>query len=173
VTPIQDMTTNRHFCEVTFDDVRVPAENLVGQLNGSWRQTMGQLEHERGGIDRLISNRALYLDTLPRADVSDPLVRQEIAAIEAGYRIGRLLVIRGVLGQAPQGTAAITKTFGTELEQRIADFCTRVLGPEATLWNRWSRSVCYAPAYTIMGGTSNILRNIIGDRVLGLPREPS
>ena len=50
VTPIQDMTTNRHFCEVTFDDVRVPKKNLVGQLNGSWRQTMGQLEHERGGI---------------------------------------------------------------------------------------------------------------------------
>jgi len=173
VTPIQDMTTNRHFCEVTFDEVRVPKENLVGQLNGSWKQTMGQLEHERGGIDRLISNRALYLDTLPHADVSDPLVRQEIAAIEAGYRIGRLLVIRGVLGQAPQGTAAITKTFGTELEQRIADFCARVMGPEATLWNRWSRNLCYAPAYTIMGGTSNILRNIIGDRVLGLPREPA
>lgn len=173
VIPIQDMTTNRHFCEVTFDEVRVPAENLVGELNGSWRQTMGQLEHERGGIDRLISNRALYLDTLPHADHTDPVVRQDIAAIETGYRIGRLLVLRGVLGQAPNGTAAITKTFGTELEQRVADFCARVVGPRATLWNRWSRAVSYAPAYTIMGGTSNILRNIIGERVLGLPKEPA
>jgi alkylation response protein AidB-like acyl-CoA dehydrogenase len=170
VRPIQDMTTNRHFCEVLFDDVRVPAANLVGDLNGSWRQTMKQLEHERGGIDRLMSNRALYRDTLKRADTSNRLVRQEIAEIESCYRIGRLLVLREVLGQAPGGFSAATKTFGTEFEQRVADFCARVLGPEATLWNRVSRGVCYAPAYTIMGGTSNILRNIIGDRVLGLPR---
>lgn len=173
VTPITDMTGNRHFCEVTFDDVRVPAENLVGELNGSWRQTMRQLELERGGIDRLVSNRALYLDTLPLADTSDPLVRQEIAAIETGYRIGRLLVLRGVLGQAPPGSAAITKTFGTELEQRITRFCARVLGPGSMTWNRWSRNLSYSPAYTIMGGTANVLRTIIGERVLGLPKEPA
>jgi len=47
-----------------------------------------------------------------------------------------------------------------------------VAGPDAMLWNRVSRDICYSPAYTIMGGTTNVLRNIIGDRVLGLPREP-
>src|SRR5687767_1553884 len=57
VTPIEDMTGNRHFCQVVLDAVRVPAENLVGTPNGSWGQTMRQLEHERGGIDRLVSNR--------------------------------------------------------------------------------------------------------------------
>ena len=173
VLPIKDMTTNQHFCEVVLDDVRVPATNLVGQLNGSWRQTMGQLEHERGGIDRLVSNKALYRDALPHADTSDARVRQEIARIETAYKIGRLLVVKGVLGQGLPGSSAITKTFGTEFEQRVASFVGRTLGPAATLWGRWARGMCYAPAYTIMGGTSNVLRNIVGERVLGLPKEPS
>jgi alkylation response protein AidB-like acyl-CoA dehydrogenase len=170
VSPIEDMTQNRHFCQVTLDGVRVPAANLVGTENGSWGQTMRQLEHERGGIDRLVSNRALFLDAVARADTTDRLVRQEVARLEGEYRIGRLLVIREVLGQAPGGFSAATKTFGTEYEQRVADFAVRALGPEATLWNRWSRALSYAPAYTIMGGTSNVLRTILGDRVLGLPK---
>jgi alkylation response protein AidB-like acyl-CoA dehydrogenase len=177
VKPILDMTGSRHFCEVFFEDVRVPAGNLVGALNGSFRQVMRQMEHERGGIDRLVSNRRLYEDVRPLADSADPLVRQEIAAIETGYRIGRLLVLRETLGQAPSQFSAATKTFCTELEQRIASFCARVLGPQALLAepglaHRVSRNICYAPGYTIMGGTSQILRNILGERTLGLPREP-
>jgi alkylation response protein AidB-like acyl-CoA dehydrogenase len=176
IEPIRDMTGDDHFCEVYFEDVRVPAENLVGELNGSFRQVMRQMEHERGGIDRLLSNRKLYVDALSHADTTDPRVRQEIAALEAGYRIGRLMVLREVLGQAPKQFSAATKTFCTELEQRIAGFCASVLGPHALLTEpglggRVARNVCYAPAYTIMGGTTEILRNIIGDRMLGLPRQ--
>lgn len=175
IQPITDMTGGDHFCEVFFEDVRVPAENLVGELNGSFRQVMRQMEHERGGIDRLLSNRKLYVDVLPHADTADPRVRQEIAAIETGYRIGRLLVLREVLGQAPKQFSAATKTFCTELEQRIAGFCAAAVGPAAMLAEpglpqRVSRNVAYAPAYTIMGGTTQILRNILGERVLGLPR---
>jgi alkylation response protein AidB-like acyl-CoA dehydrogenase len=173
VHPIQDMTTNRHFCEVFFDNVRVPAVNLVGQEGGSFKQTMRQLEHERGGIDRLLSNNALYLDAKEQADTSDPLVRQEIARLETAYRLGRLLVLRETLKQAPPSFSAATKTFCTEHEQRVAAFAARVAGPDAMVWGRMARGVCYSPAYTIMGGTSNVLRNIIGERVLGLPREPS
>ena len=123
IQPIKDMTASDHFCEVWFEDVRVPAENLVGELNGSFRQVMRQMEHERGGIDRLLSNRKLYVDVLPLADTTDPRVRQEIAVLETGYRIGRLMVLREVLGQAPKQFSAATKTFCTELEQRIAQFC--------------------------------------------------
>ncbi|MEI7618010.1 MAG: acyl-CoA dehydrogenase family protein [Actinomycetota bacterium] len=170
IRPIKDMTTNRHFCEVFFTDVRVPAINLVGTEGAAFKQTMRQLEHERGGIDRLVSNHALYLMARDRADTSDGLVRQEIAALEIAYRIGRILVVRETLRQAPAGFSAATKCFCTEHETRVADFVSRVLGPEATLWNQVTQGLSYAPGYTIMGGTSNVMRNILGERVLGLPR---
>jgi alkylation response protein AidB-like acyl-CoA dehydrogenase len=172
VRPIVDATGNAHFCEVYFSDVEVPEDQLVGTLNGSFKQVMRQMEHERGGIDRLVSNRRLYLDALETADQTDRRVRDEVAALETGYRIGRLMVLREVLGQAPAGFSAATKTYCTEFEQRVSSFCARVAGPEAMAWNRVSRNICYAPAYTIMGGTTNILRNILAERVLGLPREP-
>jgi alkylation response protein AidB-like acyl-CoA dehydrogenase len=179
VRPIVDMVSNEHFCEVLFEGVEVPAANLVGELNGSFKQVMRQMEHERGGIDRLVSNRALYDDVRPLADTTDPLVRQEMADLETGYRLGRLLVLREVLGQAPAGFSAATKTICTEFEQRVATFCARVAGPhallsgpEGALGGRVARNICYAPGYTIMGGTTQILRNILGERVLGLPREP-
>jgi alkylation response protein AidB-like acyl-CoA dehydrogenase len=170
VRPIKDMTTNRHFCEVFFTDVRVPLGNLVGVEGAAFKQTMTQLEHERGGIDRLVSNYALYVMACERADTADPLVRQEIAALETSYRIGRILVVREVLKQAPAGFSAATKCFCTEHEQKVADFVWRTLGPDATGWDEVARGLCYSPGYTIMGGMSNIMRNILGERVLGLPR---
>ncbi len=170
VRPIKDMTTNRHFCEVFFTDVRVPVANLVGTEGAAFKQTMSQLEHERGGIDRLVSNYALYLIARERADTSNPVVRQEIASLETAYRIGRILVVREALKQAPAGFSAATKCFCTEHEVRVAEFVFRTLGPEATLWNDVTHGLTYNPGYTIMGGTSNIMRNILGERVLGLPR---
>lgn len=175
VVPIRDMTDDDHFCEIYFDNVRVPVGHMVGALNGSFGQLMRQMEHERGGIDRLVSNKRLFDDCAALADTSDPIVRQDIARIETAYRIGRLLVLRETMHQAPAGFSAATKTFGTEFEIEVANFCGRVLGPHACLADeglrrRVSRNICYAPAYTLMGGTTQILRNILGERVLGLPR---
>jgi alkylation response protein AidB-like acyl-CoA dehydrogenase len=172
VRPITDMTTNRHFSEVWYTDVRVPVTNLVGTVGNAFKQTMRQLEHERGGIDRLVSNQTLYELAKQRADTSDPVVRQEMAALETAYRLGRILVIREVLGQAPAGFSAATKCFCTEHEWNVAQFVAKTYGAEATLWNEVVHGLLYSPGYTIMGGTSNVMRNILGERVLGLPREP-
>ena len=170
IRPILDMTTNRHFCEVFFTDVRVPVANLVGVEGNAFKQTMRQLEHERGGIDRLVSNLALFRMACARADTSDAHVRQQIAELEIGYRIGRILVTREVLKQAPAGFSAATKCFCTEHEVRVAEFVWRTFGAEATVWNDVVHGLLYTPGYTIMGGTSNVMRNILAERVLGLPR---
>lgn len=178
VNPIHDSAWGSHFNEVFFDDVSVPADCLIGDMNNAFGQTMRQLEHERGGIDRLVSNKRLYLDVRDLADTTDRRIRQQIAAIETKYTIGRNLVLRNVLGQAPAGHSAVTKTFCTEFEQEVAEFVSRVLGARSmlatsgSLEERAARNIVYAPSYTIMGGTTQILRNIIGERVLGLPREP-
>jgi alkylation response protein AidB-like acyl-CoA dehydrogenase len=133
------------------------------------------MEHERGGIDRLVSNRRLYLDavsSMTDRQRSDARIRQTFASLESGYRIGRHMVLREVLGQAPKGFSAVTKTWCTEFEQRVAEFCVGIAGADAMLANRVSRGVGYAPAYSIMGGTTLILRNIVGERLLGLPKDP-
>ena len=172
IRPIVDSVNNQHFCEIFFTDVRVSETNLVGEENRAFAQTMSQLEHERGGIDRLMSNRPLYDEACRVADRSDPLIRQEIAKLEIGYRLGRLLVYQGALGQLPSGFSAGTKCFCTEHEQRVSDFAARVLGAKALAGSSIAEAICYSPAYTIQGGTSDIMRNILGERVLGLPREP-
>jgi len=170
IRQITDMTTNRHFCEVFYTDVRVPKENLVGHQGGAFKQTMRQLEHERGGVDRLVSNYALFLHARSIADTSDARVRQEIARLETSYHIGRILVIRETLKQAPAGFSAATKCFCTEHEQRVSDFVSRTMGAHAMLWDEYTQGLAYAPAYTIMGGTANVMRNILGERVLGLSK---
>lgn len=172
VRTIRDLVGNTHFCEISFDNVRVPATNLVGTQGHAFRQTMTQLEHERGGIDRLVSNKPLYDYARSRADTSDPHLRAEIARLETGYRLGRLLVYRETLQQAPKGFSAATKAFCSEHQQRVAQFAARVLGAAMTLDTAHSRAFAYSPAYTIMAGTSNVMRNILAERVLGLPREP-
>ena len=133
---------------------------------------MRQLEHERGGIDRLrLQPRALptgaaRAPTRPIRSCARRSPRSRPATASAGSSCSARCC-----GQAPAGFSAATKCFCTEHESRVADFVARVLGAEATLWDRRRRRAsCYAPGYTIMGGTSNVMRNILGERVLGLPR---
>jgi len=185
VRPIKDMVGESHFGEVFFDEVRVPRRWLIGGLNNGWYQIMQQLDFERSGIERLVSNAPLW-DEIKRAArarglLADARVRQEIASIEIASRAGRGMIynVAAILssGRVPNHETAVAKTFCTSLEQRIADLAARIAGPasqltagsRAPLAGRVARSFLYAPAYTIQGGTNNILRNIIAQRGLGLP----
>lgn len=170
VNPIRDVVGSEHFCEVIFDDVVVPVENLVGEEGLGFAATMTQLEYERGGIDRLVSNWALYSSARARADTKSPLVRDQIAQLEIGYRIARMLIVREACGQAPRGFSAVTKCLATEHEQDVAEFVASVYATELTLWKRQAQGFCYSPGYTIMGGTSNVLRNVAAEQMLGMPR---
>lgn len=186
VSPISDMVGESHFGEVFFDEVRVPRRWLIGELNRGFYQIMEQLDYERSGIERLISNQPLWRDALDlakrRGALDDPLLRQQVVEIEVALRAGRGMVykVAAILssGRTPNHEAAVAKVFCTSLEQRIADLVARVLGPasqlalgaaRAPLGGRAARALLYAPAYTIQGGTNNILRNIIAQRGLGLP----
>jgi alkylation response protein AidB-like acyl-CoA dehydrogenase len=187
VAPITDMVGERHFGEVFFDEVRVPATSLIGELDRGFYQIMQQLDYERSGIERLVSNAPLWREAVElarkRGLTRDPVLRQELADIEIQIACGRGLIYRVASllseGAVPNHEAAAAKTFCTSLEQRIADLITRMLGPasqltagdpRAPLDGRPARTLLYAPAYTIQGGTNNILRNIISERGLGLPR---
>ena len=187
VAPIRDMVGETHFGEVFFDDVRVPRTALIGAVNRGFYQIMEQLDYERSGIERLLSNAPLWRDVKAlareRGLTRDPVLRQEIAGLEIAIAAGRGLIYRVAAmlseGRVPNHEAALAKAFCTETEQRIAELASRLLGPagqlapgdpRAPLGGRAARTLLYAPAYTIQGGTNNILRNIVAERGLGLPR---
>ncbi|UCE86682.1 MAG: acyl-CoA dehydrogenase family protein [Deltaproteobacteria bacterium] len=186
VRPIRDMVGETHFAELFFDDVRVPRAQLIGELHRGWYQIMQQLDYERSGIERLISNAPLWNEfkTWARDEglTRDPVLRDEMAQIEIARFAGRQLIYRVAsalsAGQVPGREAAAAKAICTEIEQRVARVVAAALGPAglleagapgAPLAGRAARNLLYAPAYTIQGGTNNILRNIVASRALGLP----
>jgi alkylation response protein AidB-like acyl-CoA dehydrogenase len=188
VRALLDMTGEHHFNEVFFEDVRVPRTALIGQKDRGWYQIAVQLDYERGGIERVLSNWPLLEDALVAlggsAVLRDPVTRDRLAGLRVDLEIARLMVYRIAWladhGRVPNVEAAVAKSFGTELEQRIAEtvaglFQMSALGlagtSRAALGGRVARALLYAPAYTIQGGTSNILRNIIAHRGLGLPAD--
>ena len=174
-----------HFNEVFFDNVKVPKEWLIGEKDRGWYQIASQLDYERSGIERLLSNYPLFRDAVQYAKQTgqdkDPLVRNKLAEMQIDLELGRSMVYRVAWmltqGGVPNYEAAMAKCYCTEIEQRIADTVSQLLGDYAVLMpgshaarlaGRAAREYLYAPAYTIQGGTSNVLRNIIAIRGLGL-----
>ncbi len=192
VRPLVLMNGHRHFNEVFFVDVRVPKANLIGRQNEGWKPAMTTLMYERksgGGrshteqIDRLrVLAGQLRVDG--RLAWEDPLVRQRFAQlwIEATcLRYTRLRnITRQLRGEPPGPEGSILKLFGSELGVRVADFAGELLGAHVLVNRpsgavpdgpRWYNRVISARQYTIAGGTSEIQRNIIGERVLGLSKD--
>ncbi|MEW6299575.1 MAG: acyl-CoA dehydrogenase family protein [Thermodesulfobacteriota bacterium] len=185
VRPLVDLTGEHHFNEVFFDNVRVPKRWLIGEKNRGWYQIASQLDYERSGIERLLSNYPLFRDAVRYAReqglVKDPLVRNQLAQMYVELEMGRFLVYKVAWlltkGGVPNYEAAMAKCYCTEIEQRIAQTVSSLLGDYAVLLpgsaaarlaGRAAREYLYAPAYTIQGGTSNVLRNIMAIRGLGL-----
>ncbi len=194
VRPLRQMTGESEFNELFFRDVRVPVENVLGEVNDGWNVAVSTLMHERGSfgarlhllfkrnIHRLIElSRSISRNGRPASQ--DPLIRQKLAQFHAEIEIMRLNQMRafsritatGVPG--PEGS--IQKIFWSELNQRLQQFAQELLGSYGQLTSGdahaidkglWAYGYLRSRGNTIEAGTSEVQRNIIGHFVLGLPR---
>jgi alkylation response protein AidB-like acyl-CoA dehydrogenase len=191
VRPLKLATGHAHFNEVFFEDVKVPKENLLGPLNEGWKVTTTTLMHERHSagnrnnvaqVERLLElAKQVQHDGRPAWD--DPLVRQKLAQLVIDCEAFKYTRLRGLTrqlrGEPPGPEGSILKLTGSELGVRIAEVAGELLGAHALVNEpsptvpdapRWFNRIVAARQYTISAGTSEIQRNIIGERVLGLPK---
>jgi len=218
IRPIVEMTGGRTFNEVFFTDVRLPADHLVGDLNGGWRLAKVTLGNERvslstGGV--LWGNGPTALDFLEAVreagPVTDPTIRQRLAQVYTEHKVLELARMRTLSarlrGEQPGPEASIRKMMGDEHGQHVMELARDLLGAAALLTGgelsgggdgptpgarfggigaaaprddrgvrpldhpAWYDGYMFAQALTIGGGTADIQRNIIAERVLGLPHD--
>ena len=193
VRPLRQMTGEAEFCEVFFDNVRVPADLMVGAAGAGWQIAMGILAHERGPVWTFTFQRRIRrsFEQLLRVGrergqggglLVDPLVRQRLAQAYIEVELLRLVGYRSLTrllrtGQ-PGVESSIEKVLGSETDQRLQEVAMGMLGACGTSYgdrlvpeaNDIARAYMYARSETIMGGTSEIQRNLIAQRILGLPR---
>jgi alkylation response protein AidB-like acyl-CoA dehydrogenase len=193
VRPLRQMTDDAEFCEVFFEDVRVPASHLLGAPGAGWNIAMGIVAHERGPmwtfifqrkIRRALSQLIGLVREHPAAAgaLRDPVVRQRLAQAHievellrfSGYRSLTTLLRTG----HPGPESSLEKVLGSETDQRLQDLALDLFGsygalrdgPGALADGAIPRQFLYARSETIMGGTSEIQRNVVAQRMLGLPR---
>ena len=191
VRPLVLMTGHRHFNEVFFEDVVVPRANLLGPREAGWKVSTTTLMYERhasGARNPIIQVAALIAlaKTLPLNGATawdSPLIRQRLAQLAIDCEALRTTRLRSLTrqlrGEPPGPEGSTLKLSGSELGLRIADAAGEMLGMHALVNQptsvvpdapRWFNRVLAARQYTISAGTSEIQRNIIGERVLGLPK---
>jgi alkylation response protein AidB-like acyl-CoA dehydrogenase len=192
VVPITDMAGGSHFCEIFLDEVRVPVAQRIGAENGGWAVARTSLGHERA--TRALSQAALFRrvwDDLvallrERAALDDPVALDRVAQLEIRVRIMGLTAQRTVdeIRQSgePSAGSSTSRLYQSLLEQDLYELAMELLGPDALLLDaesgapqggRWVRSYLRSRAATIGTGTSEIQRNTIAERVLGLPKGPA
>ena len=187
VRPLINMADGHGFNEVFFTDVRVPARNLVGEEDRGWYLLAEHLDFERSGIERIVGTRKLfdetlaYVQSLPVNHVARRRARLALAQLAIELDLGRLLAYRVAWmqsqGLVPNYEASISKMFGTEWQQRMSRTALAIVGLEgaaardsSSFARRVQRQYLSSVSATIGGGTSEIQRNIIATRGLGLPR---
>ncbi|MFJ9246800.1 acyl-CoA dehydrogenase family protein [Streptomyces sp. NPDC101776] len=192
VRPLRDLTGDAHFCEIFFDDVRVPVADRIGEENGGWPLVRTSLGHERAA--GAMNQAALYrrvLDELielarERGATADPIVRDRLADFEIRVRVMRLTGMRtiaDIMAKGEPGPASSTARLSiVTFEQELHEFALDLLGPygildrrdpHAVQRGRWVWGFLRTRASSIGAGTAEIQRNTIAEQVLGLPRDPA
>lgn len=187
VRPLIDLGGRHYFNEVFFDNVRVPAANLVGEENRGWYVAMTLLDFERSNIGGAIGAKRT-LRRLLDAVSSDPLLRRRLESSDLRHEIAQRFIEAEVMyqfsmriismqnrGQLPNDEASMAKLYNSELSQRVAQTCMQVLGLRGQLIegedeSSFGRTYLGMVPATIRGGTSEVQRNVIATRGLGLPR---
>lgn len=190
VRPVAQMPGTAEFCEDFLDGACAPLFNIIGGVNNGWRVAMTTLGHERGGratVQHLTYEREFWdlVDTARKYDkTSDPLIRQQLAWAYTQVQImraqGLRLLSQVVRGRQPGPEASAAKLFWSEYHKRFGEIAVEILGPDAMVrpkgegysTSRWQDVFLASRAGTIYSGTSEIQRNIIAERALGLPKEP-
>ena len=192
VRPLRNAAGGIHFSEVFFDQVRVPRENLVGELNGGWSIARSSLDHERSGLSGVIAleetlgrlwRMACKLERGGRRAADDPSNRRMLAQhwieIEGLRHLGFRTLSDQIAGKPPGAGSSVGKLFASELRTQMTKTALRVEGPLAPVAKRsphvvdrgrWHAAYFDALGHAIGGGTSEIMRNVIAEKVLGLPR---
>jgi alkylation response protein AidB-like acyl-CoA dehydrogenase len=192
VRPIKQMDGTTMFNEVFLDGVRIPAHEIVGEENDGWRLAKVTLGNERVSLsgEGALWGRGPTADTVldivrGHGGVTDPVVRQKLAALYIESEVLRLIRLRTVSaivrGHEPGPETSVRKALADEHGQHVMALAVELAGTAGMLLDRgpfdepdptWSEGFLYSRALTIGGGTSEVQRNIIGERVLGLPRDP-
>jgi alkylation response protein AidB-like acyl-CoA dehydrogenase len=193
VRPLRQINGDAHFNEVFFDDARVPVANLIGDLNDGWRVARTTMMNERLSAGAMVSMGEAVTPLLALARTAmrngapardDPVVRQRLARAYTLARLFDLTTARVrtalVRNAIPGPEVSVLKLFAAVTGSALAGAGVDLLGPSGVLWGedgyeggRWAEGLLDSFAMHIGGGTDEIQRNIIGETVLGLPREPS
>jgi alkylation response protein AidB-like acyl-CoA dehydrogenase len=196
IRPTRQITGEAEFCEVFFDNCRIPAANVLGSVNGGWPVIRSALAHERGTLwatefkirlEKSARSLAALYDDLHRGGGHDRArlerLRERVAqawiesTVFAAQTLRTLPKLHGVKDPPPE--AALQKLFGSEIQQRIEELALELEGPYAQLFRDprrvtatdWQERFLYDRSVTISSGTSEVMRNLLAQRGLGLPRD--
>jgi alkylation response protein AidB-like acyl-CoA dehydrogenase len=170
--PLRQMTGEAEFDEVFFTDVRIPADGLLGPVNGGWGVGMTILTNERGSIGAAAVGTQRRLDAIAALGVGglDDHARQRLTELLSRGKSYQYLGMRQ--GGAASVASSLNKLGITELMFDVAELRADLAGADAMLEGRGVGALLAAPGGRIAGGSSQVQRNIIGERILGLPKEP-
>jgi len=182
VRPLREMTGDALFNEVFLDDVFVPDDLVVGGVNRGWRVARTTLANERVSLSQSWTfgcGNPELIEAVQGLGAGAGQAVQERAGrlIAEGHAIdllGMRVTLKQLSGTEPGATGSVRKLLGMRHAQRVAEECWGLTGPDGAVGGtRWSRAVLFTRALTIGGGTTDIQLNIIGERILGLPRDPA